>query len=487
MRTLAETRLGGVGFLSEVERGVLSKLVLPTRVLRPGEDLIREDSWPLDIYPLIAGWAYRYVTVRDTVRQTSALLMPGDICNLDSLMFDRADCGVEALTRATVLVLPREQALELTNRYPGIGRAFTWLALAENAILNQWNVGLGRRMPEERLAHLLCELRIRSTLGFNGDEAPFEIPVDFNVIGDATGLAPDIVRLTLASFAEQGLIARTDNLVTVRDLPRLQSLATFKSSYLRQIERSGGLGTNTSRPAKNAANDQNSFTREDGIASAGDTRSVATTVTEQDLINREMLHSFKNDLQLVVDLLDLQSRRAEDEFGYNALRDAMERVETLARVRLAAEKERHPTLHSSLQNVCKALEAHAQPRSVSISLEVAPDVKLTARKVSVLTLVVNELATNAIKHAFESSGGRVTIKAWQDNDMVHIIVDDDGLDLPPRARLKGARLGLRLESMQGLGLGLADQLVTTLGGRLMAPPSSSKAFEIQVPADTGHS
>jgi two-component sensor histidine kinase len=100
----------------------------------------------------------------------------------------------------------------------------------------------------------------------------------------------------------------------------------------------------------------------------------------------------------------------------------------------------------------------------------------------VLALVVNELATNAIKHAFESSGGHVTIKAWQDTGTVLIVVDDDGLDLPPRARLKGAGLGLRLESAHGLGLGLADQLTNSIGGRLVVPPPPSKAFEIRVPA-----
>lgn len=483
MRTLAETRLARVGFLSEAERDVLSQIVLPTRVLRPGEDLIREDSWPLDIYPLIAGWAYRYITVRDEVRQTSALLIPGDICNLDNLLFDRADCGVQALTSATVLVFPREQALELTNSYPGIGRAFTWLALAENAILNQWNVGLGRRRPEERLAHLLCELRIRSAIAPNGNETSFEIPVDYQVIGDAIGVAPDVVRQTMEVLVQQGLIARTGNHVTVRQLERLQALAGFNPSYLRQIEKSGYSGS-TDATVRSAANSNDTVTPESQRLhdQSIDPVSVDGKVSERDLMRREMFHSFKNDLQLIVGLLDLQSRRAEDEIGYRALRDAMERVETLTRARLAAEKDRHPTLHSALVNVCKALETHAEPRSVTISLDVSRDVVLTSRKVSVLALVVNELATNAIKHAFASSGGRVTIKAWQDADTAHIVVDDDGLDLPPRARLKGAGLGLRLQSAQGLGLGLAEQLTNSIGGSLVVPAPPSKAFEIHVPA-----
>jgi CRP-like cAMP-binding protein len=366
MKTLAETRLARVGFLSEAERDVLSNIVLPTRVLRPGEDLIREDSWPLDIYPLIAGWAYRYITVRDEVRQTSALLIPGDICNLDNLLFDRADCGVEALTSATVLIFPREQALELTSSYPGIGRAFTWLALAENAILNQWAAGLGRRRPEERLAHLLCELRIRRAIAPDGDETSFEIPMDYLVIGDAIGLAPDIVRQTLEVFVQQGLIARAGNHVTVRHLERLQALASFNPSYLQQIEKSG-YSRRADAFVEEAANtnDTSSAESRGHVPQSVDSRLADEKVSERDLVRREMFQSFKNDLQLIVGLLDLQSRRAEDQVGYKALRDAMERVETLTRARLAAEKDRHPTLSSALQNVCTALETHAQPRAVS--------------------------------------------------------------------------------------------------------------------------
>jgi two-component sensor histidine kinase len=162
----------------------------------------------------------------------------------------------------------------------------------------------------------------------------------------------------------------------------------------------------------------------------------------------------------------------------------MVRVETLSRARLAAEKDGHPTLESALKNVCRALETHAQPRSVAIALVVPHDIFLSSHKVIVLALVVNELATNAIKHAFGSSGGRVTIRAWQDAGTVHIVVDDDGREMLPHARLKGAGLGLRLESAQGLGLGLADQLTSSIGGRLIVPPPPSKAFEIRVQVDT---
>ncbi|GGE97303.1 Crp/Fnr family transcriptional regulator [Sphingomonas prati] len=90
-------------------------------------------------------------------------------------------------TDVTVLMLPRKQAVELSAEHPGIGQAFTWLAISETAILRQWAVGLGRRPALGRLAHLLCELSIRVARENAGNDS-FELPLTQEVIGDALGL-----------------------------------------------------------------------------------------------------------------------------------------------------------------------------------------------------------------------------------------------------------------------------------------------------------
>lgn len=88
-----------------------------------------------------------------------------------------------------------------------------------------------------------------------------------------------------------------------------------------------------------------------------------------DLLLRETNHRCSNDLQLVVSLLALQSRHAANPEVREALADAMERVSVLAHARRAVHQERPETLELALRQVCAALDAQAEPRSILVSLK----------------------------------------------------------------------------------------------------------------------
>ena len=193
-----------------------------------------------------------------------------------------------------------------------------------------------------------------------------------------------------------------------------------------------------------------------------------------DLLLRETNHRCSNDLQLVVSLLGLQSRRAANPEVSQALTDAMERVSILARARSAMHRERQPSLEAALRQVCEALHAQAEPRSILISLEARHEVHgLSPTQITTLALVVNELATNAIKHAFEEGrDGHIDVSISDNgNRDVTAIVDDDGLRFPD-AGCNG----------DGLGMGLTKRLMASIGGLLIPPPSGTKVFELRVPA-----
>ena len=191
-----------------------------------------------------------------------------------------------------------------------------------------------------------------------------------------------------------------------------------------------------------------------------------------DLLLRETNHRCSNDLQLVVSLLALQSRRAASADVRQALTDAMERVSVLARSRGAMHRERHQSLEGALRQVCEALNAHAEPRGIMVSLHCGDEIHgLSSNQITTLALVVNELATNAIKHAFEERKEghiRVTIGRNGARDLT-IVVDDDGLPFP------------ELENgHEGLGLGLTKRLMASIGGLLIMPSSGTKLFELRL-------
>ena len=197
------------------------------------------------------------------------------------------------------------------------------------------------------------------------------------------------------------------------------------------------------------------------------------------LLLRETNHRCSNDLQLVVSLLALQSRRATNAETRNALADAMERVSILARARSALQHEGQHSLAAALRQICEALHSQAEPRGILVSLEVGDSAQgISSSKITAVALAVNELATNAIKHAFEEGkSGHVRVSLRQHGaHQIVVIVDDDGLPFPEITDGGATR--------SGLGLGLVKRLIASTGGLIIVPTDGSKIFELRIPIDT---
>ncbi|WP_419826315.1 Crp/Fnr family transcriptional regulator [Sphingomonas sp.] len=228
---LTATRLWNSRFLSREEQQALEVAASPARSVGSNVDLVREGERADSLFIVIDGWACRYTTTRDGARQISALLVPGDVGNLDSLMFDRLDYGVRTLTQATMLTLPRDSALGLAAQQPGIARTFTWLALVENAILSKWALSLGRRSAKERLAHLLCELSVR--LGAQEEnESSFACPLTQEQLADALGLTSVHVNRTMQQLRTEGMVVTATRTVTLPDVAGLRQIGGFDPGYL---------------------------------------------------------------------------------------------------------------------------------------------------------------------------------------------------------------------------------------------------------------
>jgi CRP-like cAMP-binding protein len=228
---LRGTRLWTTGFLSLEELDALEAVALPDRSYGPGTVLIREGEAADTVFILIDGWAYRYATTRDGGRQLPALLVPGDIGNLDALMFDRLDYGVQAITQVTILSLPRDRMRVLFAQHPGIARTFTWLAMVENTILSRWALSLCRRGAVERLAHLLCELSVRLA-GEDGDVSKFPFPLTQEQIADALGLTSVHVNRMMQTLKSQGLVTINNRNMVIPAVAKLRRFSGFDPSYL---------------------------------------------------------------------------------------------------------------------------------------------------------------------------------------------------------------------------------------------------------------
>lgn len=239
----ASTRLASFSSLSTEEKCALRDTSMLSRSVRAGDTVACEGEPPGSIHFLADGWACRFKLHRDGRRQISTLLAPGDVCNLDGLLFARLDYGVSMLTAGTVLSLPRNRALTLAANHPGIARGFTWLAFVENAALAQWAICLGQYSARERVAHLYCELATRLGCDDEG-EISFDLPLTQEYIADVLGLTPVHVNRTLHQLRSDGLLTSSLHKITIPDVTALRQVADFDPRYLH-------IGDTESMPSVN--------------------------------------------------------------------------------------------------------------------------------------------------------------------------------------------------------------------------------------------
>ena len=186
------------------------------------------------------------------------------------------------------------------------------------------------------------------------------------------------------------------------------------------------------------------------LAQAASLQEKERLLQEKELLMREVDHRVKNSLALVTSILNVQSRTADDEEIRGALSRAAQRVGTIAAIheRLYRESIGELELCGYLRDLCADLETSVgTDRDIKIEVACQP-YDVAADAATVMGLVVSELITNAVRHAFGPQGGtiRVTLEA-ADEDRMCLTVHDDGRGLPDGFDLTaGSGLGMRVVS-----------------------------------------
>jgi two-component sensor histidine kinase len=170
-------------------------------------------------------------------------------------------------------------------------------------------------------------------------------------------------------------------------------------------------------------------------------------------------HRIGNNLGLVSAILQTQRRRSSDATVKQALASAQDRVQAIAlahrRLNLdltADTVAAKPYLESLVGEIAEAVSG----RGIAFDLDVA-DLELPGRDAVYYVIIVNELLTNAVKHAFpDDSTGRVAVrlKAGEGNTLV-LVLEDDGVGRPDTD-----------ENATGLGGTIVDSAVQTLNATM---------------------
>jgi len=194
-------------------------------------------------------------------------------------------------------------------------------------------------------------------------------------------------------------------------------------------------------------------------------KKMAESILAMELVMREIHHRVKNNFQIIVSLLNLQSRRMADPALREHLSDCQSRVKAMALVHenlhLSGRFDRLDMplyLRSMVRDIRRAFSGVARPVDLRENFE---PVELYIDQAVPCGIIVNELLTNAFKYAFPARWKgeafiEVSLRPAEER-RVEIVVRDNGTGLPE---------GLDPENTATLGFSLVHLLVQQLKGTL---------------------
>ena len=200
------------------------------------QDMIREGDRPGPVFVVLDGWACRYKILPNGSRQIMAFLLPGDACDLHIGMLAEMDHSLQAITDAKVALIPGEDMAGMLDDHPAIARAMYKSQLIDEGTLRSWIVSMGRRSSIERVAHLMCELYIRSIERESDGDGYKQIalPISQVIFADALGMTPVHINRVLRELREAGAMSFSRGSLRVLDPVKLVQTAGFDENYLHR-------------------------------------------------------------------------------------------------------------------------------------------------------------------------------------------------------------------------------------------------------------
>ena len=207
---------------------------------------------------------------------------------------------------------------------------------------------------------------------------------------------------------------------------------------------------------------------------------LQASLQEKEALLKEVHHRVKNNLQLISSLLSLQAARIAEPAVAELFAESRNRVRSMALVHenlYRAGNFARISMATHIQNLCAHLtRAYGMNcRRVELAIRIG-DVELDLDRAVPCGLIVNELVSNALKHAFpDARAGRVCVELQPFGDQQHVlVVGDNGVGLPP---------DLDCHRADSLGLQLVDDLTQQLHGNIMVNRKGGTTFTMTFHTD----
>jgi two-component sensor histidine kinase/sensor domain CHASE-containing protein len=193
------------------------------------------------------------------------------------------------------------------------------------------------------------------------------------------------------------------------------------------------------------------------------------------LLLKEIYHRVKNNLQIVISLLNLQSQKTKDKNVIEIFKDSQNRIRSMALIHERLYKSKNLggiNLKEYIQDLSSNLlrSYGVNLGSVNLKLDI-DDIILNLDTATPCGLIVTELVSNSLKHAFpKGQKGELLIRFISDNnDTFILIVRDNGIGFPEN---------IDFRKTNTLGMQLVTSLVNQLKGTIELDRSNGTEFKI---------
>jgi PAS domain S-box-containing protein len=202
---------------------------------------------------------------------------------------------------------------------------------------------------------------------------------------------------------------------------------------------------------------------------------IEPPLKEKEILIKEIHHRVKNNLQIISSLLNLQSAYIKDEASIEVFKESQNRVRSMALIheKLYQSKDMSQidfsgyvselviNLFSSYNLDSTLISLHQDIGDIMLGIDLAIN----------LGLIINELVSNAFKHAFpDGKKGNLFISMRRNEQQYQLIVEDDGIGFP---------MDIDFRKTESLGLQLIVSLVEQIGGEIFLSTDNRTRFEIK--------
>lgn len=204
-------------------------------------------------------------------------------------------------------------------------------------------------------------------------------------------------------------------------------------------------------------------------------KKIKASLEEKEILLKEIHHRVKNNLQVISSLLFLQSKKIKNNEALEMFKESQNRIKAMA---LIHEKlyQSEDIVHIDFSKYISSLTSYliksyrVSSLNISIHKEIG-NFEINIDKAIPCGLIINELISNSLKHAFPNARkGEIKIKIDTiDSDRAIIDVKDNGIGMPDEIDMK---------NVNTLGLRLVNTLIKQLDGMMEINRNNGTEYKI---------